>query len=91
MIKKKIPEKKAKKKELDIIEVPIRAEIPVGARFRFVGKKNVYRCVKALGNGVPDCENCAFKGAKKRALCSSVLCASNTRSDRQTVRYTLDS
>ena len=75
---------------LDVIEVPIRAEIPVGAKFRFVGKKNVYQCVKALGNGVPDCENCAFKGAKKRALCSSVVCSANVRSDKLTVRYVFD-
>ena len=88
--KRKIPAAKAKKKELDILEVPIRAEIPVGTKFRFVGKKNVYQCVKALGNGVTDCDNCAFKGAKKRALCSSVVCSANAREDKQTVRYVFD-
>ena len=70
-----------KPKDADVQIVPLRVDLPVGARFKFQGKRTVYE-VDAATPGLISCEQCVLRDRRHRLLCASLLCAPALRSDQ---------
>ena len=68
-----------------VVIVPLRSDLPVGARFKFKGKRNVYEIVEAdVADGIA-CEACAFNSRKRFKECMSLFCRPKLRADKKTV------
>lgn len=73
-----------KPKYPDLVVVPIRADVPVGKKFKFAGGKAVYEVAKPPEPSLA-CALCSLRKPKKRLLCASFSCAPTFRADESFV------
>ncbi len=71
-----------KESKENVAVVPLRADLPVGAKFRFEGRRNVYVVEKYDGAGMADCNLCALHKRRNKTLCASFFCTPSFRKDK---------
>ena len=86
MAKKKEKQEETLRRET-INLIPMREEVPVGALFQFIGKKNVYRVCLSNNQSSLACEMCALRDSKKSDQCTSSICTPSFRKDKNFVYF----
>lgn len=75
----------AKKKDDDVVVIPLRADLPIGTRFKFKGGRSVYEIVGADCLDCLECDACAFNKRKRYKECVSIFCRPRYRNDHRTI------
>ncbi len=70
-----------KESKENVAVVPLMADLPVGSKFRFEGRRDVYVVEKCDGAGMADCNLCALYKRRNKTLCASFSCAPSLRKD----------